>query len=137
MGLNIKNREARLLAEELSRLTGEEHDNRGYQLPFVSGWIAFVRNRPRPRRSSFGDRQGLRGAPSRSRFVPPSMATCFVTNTDYLNDRQTSALIAKRDGPATAACAHAIENSAVRPALEPNFSPLVVDSIKSGPFRLT
>ena len=50
----------------------------------------------------------------------------------------TSALIAiLRDEPEALSCAHAIENSAVRPALEPNFSPLVVDSISLDPFGLT
>jgi hypothetical protein len=39
----------------------------------------------------------------------------------------TSALIAiLRDGPATAACVHAIEDSADPPALHSNFSPIAV-----------
>jgi hypothetical protein len=78
--------------------------------------------------SKFGPVRAGRTSPMES----SKAATPFMTNTDYLNDRHTSAL-----RPATAACAHAIENSAVRPALEPHFSALVVDSISLGPFGLT
>jgi hypothetical protein len=52
----------------------------------------------------------------------------------------TSALIAiLRDGPATAACVHAIEDSADPPALHSNFSPIAVcgsSRMITGDFRL-
>jgi len=47
MGLNIKNREAHLMAEELAKLTGESMPPRS-RSPFASGWLAFVKNRAPP-----------------------------------------------------------------------------------------
>ena len=85
MGLNIKNREAHLLAEELAKLTGEsmttavtialrERLARVRQQQGLSLAVDFWRSAGTARRAS------------RSRSVPPIMATSFMTNADYLGD---------------------------------------------------
>jgi antitoxin VapB len=87
MGLNIKNREAHLLAEKLSKLTGESMT--------TEVTIALRERLDRVRQQqglSLADRLLAIGRTARyalrSRFVPPIMARFFMTNADYLDDRR-------------------------------------------------
>jgi|SRR6516162_1128002 hypothetical protein len=83
MALNIKNHEAHLLAEELSKLTGEsvtaavtialrERLARVRQQQGLSLAVDFWRSAGTARRAS------------RNRSVPPIMATSFMTNADWI-----------------------------------------------------
>ena len=87
MGLKIKNREARLMAEELSKLTGESMT--------TAVTIALRERLVRVRQEqglSLADRLLAIGrdcaARLKDRSVPPIMATSFMTNADYLDDRR-------------------------------------------------
>jgi hypothetical protein len=64
-----------------------EHDNRGHDCTSRAIGSRSPRTGPQPHRSTSGDRQGLRRA-SRSRSVPSIMATSFMTNADYLDNRR-------------------------------------------------
>src|SRR5262249_55134858 len=87
MGLNIKNPEAHLMAEELSKLTGEsmttavtialrDRFDRVRQQQGVGLAVVFWRSARTARYAS------------RSRFVPPIMAKFFMMSADYLDNRR-------------------------------------------------
>ena len=85
MGLNIKNREAHLMPEELSKLTGESMT--------TAVTIALRERLARVRQEqglSLADRLMAIGRDCAARlkepFVPSIMATSFITNADYLDD---------------------------------------------------
>ena len=59
------------------------------------------------------------------------MATSFMTNADYLDDRRyVRAIAILRDEPEAVSCAHAIENSVVRRVSAANFveAAIIIDA---------
>jgi hypothetical protein len=85
MGLNIKNREAHLLAQELSKLTGESMT--------TAVTIALRERLARIRQQQgltspidFSGSARIARRALRSPSVPAIMATSFMTNADYLLD---------------------------------------------------
>jgi hypothetical protein len=76
------NCEARLLAAELSKLTGESMTT-AVTIAVREDWLAFVNSRASASPIDFWRLAGTARRASRSRSVPLIMATSFMTNADY------------------------------------------------------
>jgi ribonuclease VapC len=121
MGLNIKNREAHLLAEELSKLTGESMT--------TAVTIALRERLARVRQQqglSLADRLLAIGRDCAARLKEPFRSA---DHGDLLYDERglprwssiRPQIAILRDEPEASSCAHAIENSAVRRVSAANF----------------
>jgi hypothetical protein len=90
-----------------------EHIKIGSRLPFASGW-----SRSSVQGLSLADRLLAIGRDCAARLKEPFRSADhgdLLYDADYLDDRDTSALIAiLHDEPEALSCAHAIENSVVR-----------------------
>jgi hypothetical protein len=81
--LNIKNREAHLMAEELSRLTGESMTT-AVTIALRERLARVRKNRALASPIDFWRSAGTARHASRSRPVPPIAEISFMTNADYL-----------------------------------------------------
>jgi hypothetical protein len=87
MRLYIKNREAHLMAEELSKLAGESMTT-AVTISLRERWARVRQEQGLTSPIDFWRLAGTARRASRSRSVPPIMAPFFMTNADYLDDRR-------------------------------------------------